>query len=380
MKFYPPLKDFKNDFFIKTKTPYFIYKKEVLTKNIELFKKFFQNDIFVYYAVKSNNYQNLIKELVKNNYGFDVASLEELEYILKLGGDVNKVSYSSPTKFESDIEKAVKLGVKMFAFDTESEIKKILKYHPNAELIGRISTPNKDSVVNLSEKFGMTLDYFKYLVKQAAKNNYPIVGFTFHVGSQNTSLSSWSKALKTTSQFIDIAKANKLNIKILNIGGGIPADYGNQKINIDYLIDRIIKLVNSFKNKYQLSKIIVEPGRSISANTMDLVTSILNIKAYKKPPIIETDVSIYMGLIEVLENFEFPITTLNGYLSSDNHTEKRYYIVGGYSCSGNDIINKKVLLPSSLMIYNKLVILNAGAYTSVMENFHMKGYPRIVNK
>lgn len=373
------IKSLSETFFQDTPTPYFLFQKDILLTNIKSFNKFKDSGIEVLYAVKANNNPEIISELVKQGYGFDVASKEELELVLKLGADVSKISFSSPTKFDNDIEFASKVGVNMYSFDTEYEIRKILKHNPNAKLIGRVSTPNKNSIVNLSEKFGMTLDYFKYLARQANRNSYNIIGLTFHVGSQNENITSWTKALQKISEFIIYAKQNNISIETLNIGGGIPSNYEKPVKPLDYYVETISDKLLDFKKKHNLKNLYVEPGRAMVANTTDLVTSVINIKAYKKPPIIETDVSIYMGLIETLEHFSFPIVTLGEYLNMKKFKERRYYKVGGYSCSGNDIINPRVLLPKSIMNLNKLVILSAGAYTSVMQNFHMKDYPRIIN-
>lgn len=363
-------------------TPKYLYFQDQTEENIKEFKKFVENDIEVLYAIKSNNHENIIKSCISNNFGFDVASKEELEYVYKLGADISKISFSAPTKLEKDLIYANKLGVKYYAFDSEIEIKKIIKNVENPSLIARITTPNQDAIFNLSAKFGMPGDYFERVLRRAKKMNWPLEGITFHVGSQNTSIMSWQKALAKVSYYIDLAETYGIKIKYLNIGGGIPTKYENGVKDKRYYIENICLLVNRFRRRHKLDIVMVEPGRAMSANTMILVSKVVNIKRYKRPSMIILDTSVFNGIIEPLEHFEYPLLTLNdiyGKKKDDKDNGKRkYYSVGGVSCDGYDIIKSKILLPQNISVGDTFVIPYAGAYTFVYEDFHMRKYPDIL--
>lgn len=362
------------------KTPQFVYFPEQARENIKKFFKFTKNDIEILYAVKANNHPELIELFIKNGYGFDVASKEEFQYIVSKGGDPRKISFSAPTKKEGDLKLAGKTEINYYAFDSEIEIKKIVKNVKKPILFARISTPSKESAFDLSTKFGMDDKYFIKILKKTKKKKWNIKGLTFHVGSQNISINSWRRSLNKIKYLIDIADEYGVKIDYLNLGGGIPASYNGNVQEVDYYISEIIALVKKLRKSYSFKKVFVEPGRALSANTMILLTKIINIKPYKKPPIAIVDTSVFSGLIEPLEHFEYPIYTVDDLTNSGSQRSgKKYFRIGGYSCDGYDIVKKKTLLPKETKLGDKLIILYAGAYTFVYENFHMKPFPKISN-
>lgn len=356
------------------RSPAYIYFPSQAQRNLSEFRKFVENGIDVFFALKANHYIPFLKEIVTNNYGFDIASREELAVLESLGANPSNITFSAPSKRHEDIEIASKFGVKYFAFDSEEEIKKIVNITSNAILFARVAVENKNAAFNLTSKFGMYEDYFYYILQQAKKNEWKIQGLTFHVGSQNTAISSWQHALRRVTKLIEMAEDMGTKISYLNIGGGIPAQYTNKIKPVSFYIDSIVTLCNKMKKKFQGVKIMVEPGRSLCANTMALATKIIDIKPYKNPPLLVVDTGVFNGIIEPIEHFEYPIYTKH--IKSSN---KKRFSVAGFSCEGYDIISQDVLLPRSINIGDSLIFMYAGAYTFVYKNFHMVPYPNFHN-
>ena len=219
----------------------------------------------------------------------------------------------------------------------------------------------------------MNNKYFNYILKKAKREKLPIKGLTFHVGSQNSSILSWKKAFKNMELLIKNSKKQSIEILYLNIGGGIPAQYTNKIPSLQKFLIEIAKLCVKFQKKYPNIQIFAEPGRAMCANTMALITSVIDLKNYKKPSIAVLDTGVFNGIIEPIENFEYPVFLLN----KKTLNEKNYSLVG-FSCEGFDIIRKKVKLSNKLQIGDKLIITHAGAYTFVYKKFHMVEYPPII--
>jgi ornithine decarboxylase len=361
-------------------TPYYVYHPEELERNIDEFKVLEDSRIQIMYAVKANNHKPLIERMVKEGYGFDVASKEELLFVNSLGADISKISFSSPTKLEEDLKIASKLGVLNYAFDSEQEIEKIMKYVERPRLFARMSVYNDESMHELSGIFGMSKEYFGYIMEQASKNDWSVEGISFHVGSQNLSISSWEKALKYMKELIDVAKDFDISISSLNIGGGIPVAYDNSAEPLGYYIKGIVKQLDQFKSDTGIKNMIIEPGRAMCANTMSVFTKIINIKDYKNPPIVVTELSVYHGFIEPLEKLEYPVHHYESYLNPGIKKEQKIFKVSGISCAGTDIIKNQCSLPVDVKIGDLLVIPLAGAYTFVFEKFQMKDFPEIYNE
>lgn len=359
------------------RTPYYQYSPRRLEQNIQEFNKFEENGIDVFYAIKANNYQPLVLRMIEAGYGFDIASKEELLFVNKLGANMAKVSFSAPTKLEADLQEASNLGVRYYAFDSVEEIKKILKNTKSPKLFARMSVRNKEASFNLSENFGMTEAYFVSVLKKAKKYKWPICGLTFHVGSQNVSVSSWRKALKDMARLVRIAQEYGIKITFVNVGGGIPVPYNNGVKPTSYFVNSICKQILRFKRLNNIEYVFIEPGRALSANTMVLFTKVVNIKSFKRPPILVVDLSVFNGLIEPLEHFEYPVFEYKSQDMKNGEIKKKNYQICGISCDGYDIIKRQCLLPADIKVDDILIIPFAGAYSFVYENFHMRKFPEI---
>jgi len=361
-------------------TPYYIYYAEELEKNINDFKYLENANVQIMYAVKANNHGPLIERMIEEGYGFDVASKEELLFVNSLGADMSKVSFSSPTKLEEDLKVASDLSVPNYAFDSEQEIEKIVRLVDNPKLFARMSVYNDESMHELSGIFGMSKEYFRYIMAEANKKGWPIKGISFHVGSQNLSISSWEGALKYVRELLNIAKDSGIEISYLNIGGGIPVAYDKSVEPLSFYIEGITKQLERFKSDTGIENILIEPGRAMCANTMSVFTKIVNIKDYKNPPIVVTELSVYHGFIEPLEKLEYPVYHYESYLRPELQREQKDFKVSGISCAGTDIIKNQCSLPVDVKIGDLLVIPLAGAYTFVFEKFQMKDFPKIYNE
>lgn len=357
-------------------TPSYLYFPEILEKNIKIFSEFIKNDIPVFYAVKAGNYDPMIVELIKNGFGFDVASQEECEHVLRLGANPSLISFSAPTKKKNDIVYSSERGIKYYAFDTEDEIEKILWAAKDPILFARVDVNIKDAVFDQSNKFGMSKKYFKQVMKQSKKRAWPVKGITFHVGSQNVSLYTWNSAFVAIKDYMKIAEDVGIEIEYINLGGGIPAQYNPDVPAAEEFVKRILFLREKTLKNFPRLKFFIEPGRSMAANTMALLTTVMDIKPYKKPPVVIVDTGIYNGVLESLEYFtDFDLPLYTDHISV---TQKRKFKIAGLSCDGSDIIKQSILLPKSLKVGDVLAIMYAGAYTYVYENFHMVPYPKIM--
>jgi ornithine decarboxylase len=89
-----------------------------------------------FYAVKCNDDINVLKTLASLGCSFDCASLWEIEKILALNVDPQRIIFANTTKISSHIEFAKRHcdgGIRFMTFDNEDEIYKIFKVYPDAK-------------------------------------------------------------------------------------------------------------------------------------------------------------------------------------------------------------------------------------------------------
>ena len=146
-----------------------------------------------------------------------------------VGVDPARLSYGSTIKKERDIAWAYERGVRLFAIDSEAELRKVADVAPPVRPCSAASPATArrrlapDAQVRLRPGAGA----------RPAARRAPIaglgVGVSFHVGSQQRDPEAWDRAARrrwpTSTRCL---AANDIEPAVVNLGGGFPASYLEQ--------------------------------------------------------------------------------------------------------------------------------------------------------
>ena len=117
----------------KLETPCVVINLDRIKKNyLELKKLFSPADI--YYAVKANPHEEILKLLIDLGANFDIASRYELDKILALGITPDRLSYGNTIKKAKDIAYFYEKGIRLFGTDSKEDLKNIAKYAPQSHI------------------------------------------------------------------------------------------------------------------------------------------------------------------------------------------------------------------------------------------------------
>ena len=201
----------------------------------------------VYYAVKANPAPEILRLLVARGSSFDVASPAEIEMVLSAGASASRISYGNTIKKERDIAWAYEKGIRLFAFDSESELLKLSRSAPGAAVFCRILTTCDGAEWPLSRKFGCEPDMAHNLLLKASTMGLTPYGISFHVGSQQTRTDQWGIALSQAAKLFSSLKHAGVSLAMVNVGGGLPANYSDDVPSVDAYATAITQaLKNSF--------------------------------------------------------------------------------------------------------------------------------------
>ena len=340
-------------------SPRLVYDLERVKENFSQFVKSFGH-IKPYYAVKANPSVKIVELLNRLGSNFDCASINEIKICTDLGISARKISFGNTVKKSDDIKKAFKLGVKLFAFDCEEELLKIKKFAPRSNVYCRLEVYNGGAEWPLSKKFGCSSKETEYLLIKAKKIGLNPVGLSFHVGSQQLKKTTWEKAIKTSSQIYKKFKRKYFELSFLNIGGGMPVNYENKKIDFKDYAKNILNLIHKYYDEAIPENIIAEPGRFLVASAGVLESEVILIKKKEDIRWVYLDVGRYSGLAETEgEAIKYKIEFYR-----NNKVKKVKYIIAGPSCDSHDILYQKKLytLPKNIKPGDKLRIFSAGSY------------------
>ena len=355
------------------KTPFMVTDLGIISNNIDrLITLLPQVDI--YYAIKSNPDAQIIRTIDKKVAGYDIASLGEFEHLVALGISPERMLFSNPIKIPEHIQTTFEQGVRYFAFDSLMEINKLARWAPGSNVYLRLKVSDGGSRFPLSHKFGVNVDKaIDYLTKAKYAGLNPI-GLAFHVGSQSDNHMDWELAFAASAKIIKSVANMGIHLNTLNIGGGIPAEYGQGNINLAQIAQAIVAGQTSLSPQV---RIVAEPGRSLAATSSIIVASVIGKeKRQDSADWLYLDMGVFQGLMEPLQfpSWRYPVHT--DYDEVENRTQK--YVLTGPSCDAHDTIGLDYILPIDLDLHDRIYIASAGAYTIVYaSNFNGFNPPQI---
>jgi ornithine decarboxylase len=329
----------------------------------------------VYYAVKANPHDEVVATLRDLGSNFDVATRYELDQLLRLGVSPDRLSFGNTIKKERDIAYFYEKGVRLFVTDSPSDLDKISRAAPGSRVFFRLLTEGLGADWPLSKKFGSHPDLARQLIKLSVRLGLEPYGISFHPGSQQRDVGAWSSAITTAGQLFRWAREDaNVRLKMLNMGGGFPADYVEPTDSLAQYAEDISRFLDqNFKGEWP-EEVIIEPGRSMAGNSGVIVAEIVNIakkSVHERYPWVFLDVGKFGGLIETLdESIKYPIYF-------DRSGNSREIIIAGPTCDSMDILYEKwtYTMPETARIGDKVYILTTGAYTQSYSSVCFNGFP-----
>src|SRR5213078_3364784 len=225
-----------------------------------------------HYAVKANPDRRVLKALIQEGAGFEIASTAELDLLLSLGVPAAEVFFSNPVKAREAIAYAAARGVEWFVIDSMDELRKVHEIKADAKLYLRIAAPNIGSDWPLSGKFGVGTAEAREIVALAAKLGTDLAGVTFHVGSQCRNPENWRVALEKARALFEVMSKAGLKPRLLNIGGGFPVRHVKPIPSVEVIGEVVNECLRAFPEDVQ---VIAEPGRFLVSDAGYFVCRVL---------------------------------------------------------------------------------------------------------
>lgn len=353
-------------------TPLYAYSYTAIKENFLAYENALQGQPhLVCYAVKANGNLAILNALAKLGAGFDIVSRGELARVLAAGGDPKKVIFSGVGKTKDEIEYAAKLGIHSFNIESEAELKTLIALKTPVNISIRVN-PDVDAqthpyiATGLREsKFGVDMPTAKQLYQRAAQHPHlKITGIDCHIGSQITSLNPFLDALKRILKLIDELGETGIQIKELDMGGGLGVAYTNQDLPTpaDYMQAIRARIAPDLP-------LVVEPGRSIVAEAGVLITSVTSTKNTETKDFAVVDAAMNDLLRPALYGATHQVLPVDG-----NERETRIYDIVGPVCESSDVLAKSQRL--GIQAGDLLAMMDTGAYgMSMASNYNARLRP-----
>jgi len=327
-------------------------------------------------AVKCNGDEKLLEMLAALGTGFDCASKNEIEQVLRMGIDPSRIIYAQPCKTNSYVRYVANQGVRQMTFDNPDELRKIARLFPDAELYLRILTDDSSSLCRLSLKFGASLDSTDGLLALARELGLNVVGVSFHVGSGASDPLAFLKAVKDAHWVFQQAATHGFSLKTLDVGGGFCSDD-----TFEEMAGVLRDALDDYFPAHSGINLIAEPGRYYASSAFTIACNIIARRTIEDTPgrggddasyMLYVNDGLYGNFSSIMFDHQHPVAkvlraggqtlydTPAANATTDNGIE---YSIWGPTCDGIDRITESIRFDKTLDVGDWLYFEDMGAYT-----------------
>lgn len=362
----------------KAGTPLYIYSHNTFLRHLNAYSDAFDgHPNTICYALKANSNGAVLRLLAKNGCGADVVSGGELHLALKARIPANKIVYAGVGKTEEEIIYALKSRILMFNIESSDEMKAIDRIAGRLKVKAPIAlrvNPDIDPKTHPYISTGLKESKFGIPIESAIEHyrlakglpNLEILGIHKHIGSQITTVQPFVDALKKIILLAKTLRSNGIEIKNLDIGGGLGIPYNDEEPPLPGELSKaILPLLKD--NDFNL---ILEPGRSIAGNAGIFVTKVLYLKKNPKKEFVIVDGGMNDLLRPSLYNVFHNVLPLR-----KNSRKKVLADIVGPICESGDFLAKEREI-NQVSQGDLLAVMSSGAYGfSMSSNYNSR--PRV---
>lgn len=363
---------------LQQETPFYYYDLPLLERTLDAAKQAADKRNFhIHYALKANFNDNILSLIQSKGFGADCVSGNEVEKSIEIGFPADQITFAGVGKSDKEIMSALKH--KIFAFNVES----IQELEVINELAGEIGekanvslriNPNVDAhthhyiTTGLDEnKFGVPnseLEKAAAIIKNCAHIN--LIGLHFHIGSQITDMTVFKSLCVKVNEWKNFFEERGTYIKVINVGGGLGVDYKNPDENPIPDFEAYFDVFDKFLERTAQHEVHFELGRALVAQCGTLVSKVLYTKSGVKKNFLILDAGMTELMRPALYQAYHKIEKI-GEVEADAHFLN--YDVVGPICESSDSFGKEVELPVSKR-GDLIAIRTAGAYGEVMASHY----------
>lgn len=359
-------------------TPFYLYSQATLQQHFRAFDASFEDiQHLTCFSMKSNSNLAVLKLFALEGRGVDIVSGGELFRALSAGIDPSMIVFSGVGKKTEDFEYALASDILLFNVESQQEIMRLdevaRRVGKKANIAIRINPdvdPNTHPYISTGlkeNKFGLDIkDAMEQYRMAAALPGLDIAGVSCHIGSQLTQVSPFVDTLVKLNEIIRQLEGLGINIKYLDLGGGLGITYNQEHP------PHPKEYASAIKSKFDMAglTLILEPGRVIVGNAGILVTEVLYTKSTTEKTFFIVDAAMNDLIRPSLYNSYHgiqPVKILD--------RKKVIADVVGPICESSDFLAKQRETPS-FEPGELMAIMSAGAYGFCMSS-NYNSRPRV---
>ena len=358
--------------FEQLRTPFYYYDMDLLADTLAAIKQ--ETDKHegwhLHYAVKACANPKVLSQIQQAGFGADCVSGGEIKVCLKNGFPADEIVFAGVGKADWEIELALEAGIQYFNVESIPELEVIAEIAGRMNKIANVSfriNPNVGAhthaniTTGLAEnKFGIAMEDMVKVIRIAQDMpTIRFVGLHFHIGSQILQMNDFEALCYRINELQDLLDAEGIEVKNINVGGGLGIDYQNP---IENPIPDFKAYFDTYAKHLRLrpgQHLHFELGRAVVGQCGSLITRCLYVKRSATKQFVILDAGMTDLIRPALYGSFHYIQNL-----CSSAPEQTYDIVGPI-CESSDVFAKDYLLPETKR-GDLIALRSAGAYGEIM--------------
>ena len=366
-------------------TPLYVYDENMLVNQCRTFINNFKSSRFkteVLYASKAFSCLEVLRIASREGLGVDVVSLGEIHTAYKAGYDMKRAYFHGNNKTREELQYALEVGVGTIVIDNDYEyemINEIVRESGNTvDVLLRINTgidAHTHEYIKTAKddsKFGYSVydeTIYDLIADINNQSNLNFVGFHSHIGSQIFEKTSFFEAVKVVMEFTRrVQERLGLTISVLNLGGGFGVYYTEEDrpFELAEFLREYIEVVERESDNFglDLTKVVIEPGRSLTCNAGSTLYSVGGVKkTFAGREYVFVDGGMADNPRYALYKAKYEAMLAN----KMNEEADTTYTVAGKCCESGDMLVMDAKLPKAEQS-DLLLVSSTGAYNYSMSS------------
>ena len=366
-------------------TPLYVYDENMLVNQCRTFINNFKSSRFsteVLFASKAFSCLEVLRIANREGLGVDVVSLGEIHTAYKAGYDMRRAYFHGNNKTREELQYALEVGVGTIVIDNDYEyemINKIVRESGNTvDVLLRINTgidAHTHEYIKTAKddsKFGYSVydeTIYDLIADINNQSNLNFVGFHSHIGSQIFEKTSFFEAVKVVMEFTRrVQERLGLTISVLNLGGGFGVYYTEEDrpFELAEFLREYIEVVERESDNFglDLTKVVIEPGRSLTCNAGSTLYSVGGVKkTFAGREYVFVDGGMADNPRYALYKAKYEAMLAN----KMNEEADATYTVAGKCCESGDMLVMDAKLPKAEQ-GDLLLVSSTGAYNYSMSS------------
>ncbi len=362
-------------------TPFYVYSENAIRERFQEYRAALREfDAGIFYSLKANSNQAVIRVFAQLGAGADIVSVGEMHRALKAGIPPSKIVFAGVGKTRDEMAAALEQGIYQFNVESDGELEALndtaLSLGAKAPVALRINpdvkadTHAKIMTGKSETKFGIDIDQAGEIYARAAKmKGIELAGLACHIGSQLMDIAPYRAAFERLATLTRSLRASGLPVHRLDLGGGMGISYRDEApIDLRHYAAAIRDIIQPLSCSLE-----IEPGRSLVGNAGLLVSRVVTVKHGTSRTFLILDAAMNDLIRPALYNAYHEIVPVIE--PADGALITKMDVVGPI-CETGDLFAEQRPLPP-LQAGDLVAFRSSGAYGAVMSSTYNTRLPAV---